>query len=547
MLTEEYPITDIEIPATFNIGRACTQRFLTPEKMAALAIIVDDEERGYSALSYAELNDQSDQFGAALQGLGFARGDRLLIRLPNNLAYPVTFFGVLKIGGIAVPSSTQLSADELAFLLQDSAASVIVLEAGMLQGLAGVLAAARDLLHVIVTGTVCDIDTGTDTCLPAHCRLHYLDDLLQSAVPAIRYADTQANDPAYLVYTSGTTGYPKGVLHAHRALLGRTPAARYWFDYQGENDRILHSGKFNWTYVLGTGLMDPLYQGKSVVVHEGTTTPETWMRLVARYQCTIFIGVPTLFRQIIQKTPATAADVPSLRHCMSAGEHLSDELLAAWQARFQLDVFEAIGMSECSYYLSQSVHYPLRAGAAGRPQPGHRIALLDEHMKPVGTNEEGMLCIALDDPGLFLGYWQRPEEDLATRRDGYFLTGDYARCDEEGYIWFLGRRDDIINSFGYRISPHEVERVLKTHPAVADCVVVGEHAGPDKIIVTACVTLHEGLNHVDVTETELLAFALQHLARYKAPRKIVFMKTFPRTRNGKVLRKQIVRTLGAER
>ncbi len=552
------------IPERFNIGVACTRRFLNDPRATRPAIIVDNEEQGCSSLSFITLNESSDRFGAALQALGLVAGERLLIRLPNCLAYPVAFFGVLKIGAIAVPSSTQLSADELAYLLQDSGAAAIVLEASMLDGLRDVLREATALRHVIVTGWSDDACSAVHQAVPSRTEapsawatsstvsgaasagapgalLHRFEDLEAHTLTPVRVADTAAEDPAYLVYTSGTTGYPKGVLHAHRALLGRLPSATHWFDYR-DQDRILHSGKFNWTYVLGTGLMDPLYQGQTVVVHEGSTRPETWLHLVARHQCTIFIGVPTLFRQIVQKTALGAADVPTLRHCMSAGEHLSDELMVLWKARFGLDVYEAIGMSECSYYLSQSVHYPLRPGSAGRPQPGHHIALLDAGLQPVGVNEEGMLCIGLDDPGLFLGYWRLPEEDQATRRGGYFLTGDYARRDEDGYVWFLGRKDDIINTFGYRVSPHEVERVMKTHPAIADCVVVGQSAGADKIIVTACVTLHEG--H-DANEADLLAHALQHLARYKAPRRICFLPVFPRTRNGKVLRRQLLEQIGS--
>src|SRR5439155_14236856 len=144
---------------------------------------------------------------------------------------------------------------------------------------------------------------------------------------------TRAEDPAYLLYTSGTSGYPKGVLHAHRALLGRQPSSRYWFDFRPEGDRVLHSGKFNWTYVLGTGLMDPLYRGHTAIVHEGTGDAALWPRLIAEHAATIFIGVPTIYRQIVQKTRASRSDVPSLRHCMSAGEHLSDQVLAAWRDR----------------------------------------------------------------------------------------------------------------------------------------------------------------------------------------------------------------------
>jgi len=277
-------------------------------------------------------------------------------------------------------------------------------------------------------------------------------------------------------------------------------------------------------------------------VYEGKNDASTWINLIAKHKCTIFIGVPTIYRQIIQKTDFNLDNVPSLRHCMCAGEHLSDEVLSAWKSRFKQDIYEAIGMSECSYYISHNKSQAIRPGSAGLPQPGHDIALIDKDGKPVNTNEEGMIAIPLSDPGLFIEYWGLEKETQHSRNESYFLTGDYARQDEEGYIWFLGRKDDIINSFGYRISPHEIERILKTHPKIADAVAVEEAVGKDKSIVTACVILHSPKEKI-ASEEELIQFCEEHLAQYKVPKKIAFMTAFPRTKNGKVLRKKIKQDL----
>ncbi len=453
-------------------------------------------------------------------------------------------FGSLLAGVIAVPASTQLTTEEVAYLATDAGVSAVLTTARDLPVIDPIVPGLALLQHIVLTDSGPGI--GPATALKnqrgERVSLHYWESLLASARSLQRHHPSQAADPAYLVYTSGTTGYPKGVLHAHRALLGRQPASEYWFDFAGE-DRILHSGKLNWTYALGTAMMDPFYRAMTVVLNAGGTSPERWGQLIARHRCTIFIGVPTVYRQILQKTPCCADDVPSLRYCMSAGEHLSDEILAQWRQRFDQNIYEAVGMSEFSYYLSHHPSRPLRAGSAGKPQPGHRVALLDPNMAPVADGVEGMLCVPEDDPGLFIEYWGLPGETAALRRDGYFLTGDYAVRDSDGYIWFRGRKDDIINSLGYRISPFEVERVLKAIPGVADCVAIDEAVSRDTVIVTACI-IAEANTHLRAED--IIAFARVHLAAYKLPKKVRFLTDFPRTSNGKVLRKALRRTLAAD-
>ena len=289
--------------------------------------------------------------------------------------------------------------------------------------------------------------------------------------------------------------------------------------------------------MLGSGLMDPLFLGKTVIVHEGKNDAHTWTNLITKHQATIFVGVPTIYRQIIQKTQANKASVTTLRHCMSAGEHLSDEVLSEWRERFGVDIYEAVGMSEFSYYLSQSKLRPIRAGSAGFPQPGHAIQLLDpDTLKAVAIGEEGMICVPDSDPGLFLRYWNLDEETAKYKHDNWFFTGDYARYDSDGYIWFLGRKDDIIKSFGYRVSPYEIERVYKGHPNVADCAAIGEELEKDKVLVACYVILKPDSK---TSADDLAAFGKQHLAAYKAPKTVYLANDFPRTKNGKILRKDI--------
>jgi acyl-coenzyme A synthetase/AMP-(fatty) acid ligase len=230
---------------------------------------------------------------------------------------------------------------------------------------------------------------------------------------------------------------------------------------------------------------------------------------------------------------------------MSAGEHLSDEVFALWKERFGLDIYEAVGMSEFSYYLSQSKLRPIRPGSAGFPQPGHGVRLLDpETLAQAAPGDEGMICVPADDPGLFLRYWNLPDETAKLKHDGWFFTGDYARYDADGYLWFLGRKDDIIKSFGYRVSPYEVERVLKSHPAVADCACVAEEARADKRLVVAYVIRQAASS---ITPDELLAFGRERLAAYKAPKVIYLAQDFPRTPNGKILRRDITPQIATAR
>jgi acetyl-CoA synthetase len=534
-----FPDWTWNIPEFFNIGVACTDAHAGTAAESQIAMIVEDDSLGESQATYAELATRTSQFAQLICKHGVVPGDRVLIRLANSLDYPTAFLGAMKAGAISVPTSTLLMAEEVIYLAKDSGAAALTLDHATWANLSTHLNELPNVKLVLLSGKGETVKAQGVTVMELGPALHAI--TAWSAPHA-----TRAGDPAYLVYTSGTTGYPKGVLHAHRALIGREPASTYWFHFSPDgNDRIMHSGKFNWTYVLGSGLMDPLYRGKTVIVHEGRNDAMLWPRLIAKHHATIFIGVPTIYRQIVQKTEVTKKDVPTLRFCMSAGEHLSDEMLAQWRERFGMDVFEAVGMSEFSYYLSQSVFRPIRPGSAGFPQPGHGVKLLDpETLQEVAGGEEGMIAIPESDPGLFLFYWNQPEETAKYRKGGWFLTGDYARIDKDGYLWFLGRKDDIIKSFGYRVSPYEIERVLKSNPDVADCACIGEEVEKDKLLVVAYVIPQPGST---VTPDELLEFGKQHLATYKAPKAIYLAKEFPRTKNGKILRREIAPALATAR
>ena len=525
-----FPPWTWRIPDAFNVGVACTDAHLDTPVADRDAVVVDDDVAGVQRLTFRALARETSRFATVLVELGIAARDRLLIRLPNCLEYSIAFLGAMKRGAIPVPTSTLLTLDEVVYLARDSGAVAMVTDRATWDAMGATLArdgALRDVL--LLDGDASAAGDGV--------RVHDLARRLAAVGALARSHPTRADDPAYLVYTSGTSGYPKGVLHAHRALLGRQPSSEYWFDFDPAGDRVLHAGKYNWTYVLGTGLMDPLYRGHTAIVSEGTTAAAAWPERIARHGATIFIAVPTVYRQILEKTTAGAADVPTLRHCMSAGESLPSEVLAEWRARFGRDIYEGLGMTECSYYLCETRRRPIRPGSAGFVQPGHDVAILDPATwSPVPDGEEGMLCIPRDDPGLMLGYWNQPEESARCFHDCWFLTGDYARRDADGYVWFLGRKDDLIKSFGYRVSPFEVERVLRDHPDVADAAAVGETVGAGKLLVVAYVIPRQP---GALTADTVLAWGRAHLASYKAPRIVYLVDEFPRTRNGKVLRRAL--------
>ena len=529
-----------DIPKFFNIGEACSDLVCADGKKEHIAMIVEDDIKGTSSISFKELSYQSNQFAEIIKKLRLKKQSRILIRLPNCLHYPICFLGAMKAGCISVPTSTLLTPKEIIYLANDSSADSIVTDLSTWKLLQPMIDEFKYLKNVYISGEFEEFEE-----FESRIQILWLDKELKKINSFTANNKTLADDPAYLVYTSGTTGYPKGVLHAHRALLGRGPASKFWFNFVNLDDRIVHTGKFNWTYVLGSGLMDPLYSGKTVIVHEGINDANGWIDLIQKHRATIFIGVPTIYRQILKKTKASNENVETLRHCMSAGEHLSDEIFNGWFERFKLNIYEAVGMSEFSYYISQSAKLPIKPGSAGFPQPGHNIKLLNaDTLKEVDSGEEGMICIPDDDPGLFIKYWNMEDETAKHKHDNWFFTGDFARYDKEGYLWFLGRKDDIIKSFGYRVSPYEIERVFKSHQFIENCVALGEKQEDGKVLIVIYIILNElGCLHPN----QFVEYGRKNLAIYKAPKIAYIANDFPKTKNGKILRKQISRDMILEK
>jgi acyl-coenzyme A synthetase/AMP-(fatty) acid ligase len=360
---------------------------------------------------------------------------------------------------------------------------------------------------------------------------------LKAHEPLADYADTSSDDPAFLVYTSGTSGKPKGVLHAQRSAWGRRPMYRDWYGIDA-NDTVLHAGAFNWTYTLGVGLTDPWANGATTVLYNGEKDVHVWPKLLAATRATLFAAVPTLYRQILKYCDLGAHNLSALRHGLTAGEALSRTLLDHWRDATGKELYEALGMSECSTYISTGPGMEIRVGSPGKPQQGRCVAALplDGGDEPVAQGETGLLAVHRSDPGLMLGYWRRPGEEEEVWRGDWFIGGDLASFDADGYLWFHGRADDVMNAMGYRVSPQEVEAALALHPAIAEVAATELRVRDDVRVIAAFVVLKDGLS---ADAKSVLDFAESRLAAYKRPREVIFVDALPRTPNGKVTRRML--------
>lgn len=492
------------IGGAFNLAYESIGRRAVDERFARRPAFTFVDGDRVASWTYEEAWRTIERRARGLIASGLEPGERVLVRLPHSAEYAFAFFGANLAGLVPVPCSPQLTADEVAFLAGDSGARVAIVNA---------VAHVQGIETLLTPG---DLDGSGDTPLPR----------------------TQAEDPAYLIYTSGTTARPKGVLHAQRVLLGRELMITGDWEGLSTADTTMHAGALNWSYTMGVGLMDPWLVGAHAILVAAGAGPETWPRLIEAFRITVFAAVPTVYRQMLKYGRPEDCDLSSLRHVLCAGEALPAGTAEAWRERVGVPMYEALGMTECSTYVSSGPAVPVRLGSPGRPQRGRRIAVLSEDGdRFAAAGEPGLLAIHRSDPGLMLGYWKRPDEEASVLRGEWFTGGDRASLDAEGYVWFHGRADDLIKSFGYRLSPVEIETALALCPGVAEVAVVGLGIDADKTLVTACVVRQEG-SHLDRADLE--AHAEQHLADYKRPHEYRFVEALPRTANGKVRRNELV-------
>jgi acyl-coenzyme A synthetase/AMP-(fatty) acid ligase len=488
-------------PAPFNMAvhtLAVADR--TPDKVALEVLVAPGEVA--ESWTYADLRAAILGTAGGLASLGIGKGDRVLLRLGNSADFPIAFFAANAIGAVPVPSSAQLTPGEFEAIRADLDPALVVL------------------------GLPAELPPGTH-----RLDLHGLR-ALRSHPPA-GFAETAPDDPAYMVYTSGTSGRPKGVVHGQRAAWARRMMWDGWYGLTAQ-DRVLHPGAFNWTYTLGVGLTDPWAAGATALVYAGPPDRHVWPRLAAAHRPTIFAAAPGVYRQMLD-APDLAKGFVSLRHGLSAGEAWPATLASAWTGATGKPVYEALGMSEVSTYLSFCPSHPPIPDASGRPQPGRRVAILPEAgTEPVPVGSEGLLAVSCRDPGLMLGYWRRPEETAAAFRGEWFLTGDRARMNPDGTVTHLGRADEVMNAGGYRVAPQEVEAALLKHPFIGDCAVTEIEARTGVTVIAAFYTSARPLD-----ADELGAHCAARLARYKCPRIFHRLDRLPRSPTGKLLRRHL--------
>ncbi|MGF1338628.1 acyl-CoA synthetase [Streptomyces flavovirens] len=472
-----------------------------------LALVFEDHTGHREEVLWQQIQDRSRQVAAHLQALGVRKGDRVAVLLPQRPDTPAIYLGVLRTGAVLVTMSLLWADEPIRYRLADSGAEVLVTETSALDRAAG------------FGGTVVDVDDPAIGALP----------------PEYATADTSPDDPALIFYTSGTTGTAKGIVHAHRTLLGHNEF-RYCHDLR-PGDVFYGAGDWAWSMAK---LMGPLRAGAVHLVYRpaGGFDPAGLLAAMSRNKVTTALVNPTFLRKMMQDLPDAGSHHPqALRVVCSSNEPLTPDVIEWFRAQFGVTLLDYYGSTESYPLLGNFPGVPVKPGSMGRPLPGWDVALLDAEDREVPVGQPGEICLrAGSNPQFPLGYWNRPEASAETFGTTWYRTKDQAVMDEEGYFWFLGRTDDVIKTSGYRVGPYEVEAVLRGHPAVADAGVVGV---PDTVrgqAVKAWIELSPGYEADGSLAEDITRFARAAHSRFAYPRLIEFVDELPRSATGKIQR-----------
>jgi acyl-coenzyme A synthetase/AMP-(fatty) acid ligase len=510
---------DWETPEKFNFGRDVIDGW---EADRPAMMWLGAEER---RLTFGDFSSLSNRFASAAREMGVSRGDRVMVLLGKVPEWHAILTGILKLGAIAIPCAPQLRASDLRFRAEHSGSTMIVAGPEGIPEVEKMRSDASTLRHFVCLGERKD---GWED----------FEELAAGASEEFTAEDTSSEEGAFLLYTSGTTRNPKGVLHTHGYTHAKRMQAYYWLDLQ-EGDRLWCTSGTGWAKSIWNVYLGPWSWGTEIFFHEGGFDPAERLDLIQRYRITVLCQAPTEYRLLAKTPELERADLSMLRHAVSAGEPLNAPVIERWKELHDITIYDGYGQTENTLLVGNFPGLEVRPGSMGCPSPGCDVKVIDMDGNECPPDEPGDIALRGRIPALFREYWQAPEETEGVFRSGYYLTGDRAYRDAEGYLWFVGRSDDVILSAGYRIGPFEVESVLIEHPAVVESAVVPAPDEDRGSVVKAYVVLGKDYEPSEELAQEIKDFCKSQTAPYKYPRQIEFVGELPKTTSGKIRRVEL--------
>jgi benzoate-CoA ligase family protein len=507
----------IEIPERFNAATFFVDRHVREGRGDKTAFISEDR-----TVTYGQLQELVNRVGNALSDLGVEMEQRVLLLLLDGPEFVASFFGAIKIGAVPIPVNTMMRAQDYLYFLEDSRARVAIISEPLLAEAGPILGQARYLRHVVVVGR-------------AQGEQIPFDRWVGRASGRLEAADTSRDDTAFWLYSSGSTGFPKGAVHLQHDMVVCADTYALRVLELGEGDRTFSAAKLFFAYGLGNNMYFPMRVGAQGVLHPHRPTPEAMFEIIDRHKPTIFFGVPTLYAGMLQvKEAETRFDCSSLRLCVSAGEALPPELYKRWTERFRVEMLDGIGTTEILHIFLSNRPGRVRPGSSGLPVPGYEAIVVDDEGRPLPAGEVGNLRVKGD--SIMAYYWNKHEKTTACLFGEWIQTGDKYYRDEDGYFWYCGRSDDMLKVGGIWVSPVEVENTLVAHPAVLEAAVVGKEDTDRLVKPKAYVVLKDTHAASPALEGDLKAFVKDKIAPYKYPRWIEFVAELPKTATGKIQR-----------